>query len=155
MIGTGMVRRMLGVGLAAALAGPALVARADSTGAMGAAHKAGSAASQAATDTGNAAKSAGNAVSGAADNAGKSASGAAEHAGASADDATITTKVKSTLAREGSEARGIHVDTSAGVVTLSGTVTSEATRDTAVKAAEKTSGVTRVDDQITVKSGKK
>lgn len=68
-----------------------------------------------------------------------------------ADDTMITGKIKGGLATKGSEAAGIDVDSRDGVVTLTGTVSSESTRDAAVKAAKETKGVTIVNDEIDVR----
>jgi hyperosmotically inducible periplasmic protein len=76
---------------------------------------------------------------------------AADRAGAVATDAAITTAVKSKLLAD--PAVGglkIDVDTSGGIVTLTGTVASRAEADQAVKVARGTDGVDRVVDNLKV-----
>jgi hyperosmotically inducible protein len=66
-------------------------------------------------------------------------------------DAGITTNVKSKLAADDTvKAYQINVDTSNGVVTLTGTVENPAAKEQAVVIARQTDGVTNVVDQITV-----
>jgi hyperosmotically inducible protein len=79
------------------------------------------------------------------------ATGAAESAGTVATDAAVTTAVKSKLLAD--PAVGglkIDVDTRGGIVTLSGTVSTRAEADQAVKLARATDGVDRVVDKLTV-----
>jgi len=67
------------------------------------------------------------------------------------EDATITAKVKYRLILNKNIASyDINVDTKNGVVTLSGKVDSGEKRDLAVKLAENTSGVLKVEDSLTV-----
>ncbi len=67
-------------------------------------------------------------------------------------DAEITTALKTKFAVEsGVHSTDIHVDTDKGVVTLTGSVRSEAEKADAVRIAEKTMGVKRVVDKLTVK----
>jgi hyperosmotically inducible protein len=67
-------------------------------------------------------------------------------------DATITTKIKSKMALDDLvKARNINVDTSKGVVTLTGDVTSARERDRAVQIARETAGVTQIVDRLQVK----
>jgi len=68
-----------------------------------------------------------------------------------ATDAGITTAVKAKLLAD-SDVGGlkIDVDTQNGVVTLSGTVKTQAERTQAMKLAQETSGVSRVEDHLTV-----
>jgi hyperosmotically inducible periplasmic protein len=69
-------------------------------------------------------------------------------------DAGITGTVKTKLAADDQvKASEINVDTSAGVVTLTGSVDSEAARDRAVQLAKATSGVRDVKDMISVREG--
>ena len=69
-------------------------------------------------------------------------------------DAGITTKVKSKLAADDTvKAYQIDVDTKAKVVTLSGSVDSEAARDKAVALARETQGVMDVVSNLTVAGG--
>jgi hyperosmotically inducible periplasmic protein len=67
-------------------------------------------------------------------------------------DGALTAKIKSKMALDDNvNARNINVDTSNAVVTLKGTVGSEAERERAVRLAKETRGVTRVDDQLQIK----
>ena len=73
--------------------------------------------------------------------------------GAVASDSWITTKVKSDLAVEKNvSATAIHVDTYEGVVTLSGTVDSQAESDKAAQVAREIKGVKSVVNNLQVKS---
>ena len=75
-----------------------------------------------------------------------------EKAGAVVDDASITAKVKAALVAEpGIEGFGVDVDTSANVVTLSGTVASSELREEAQRIARKVDGVKEVKNNLTVK----
>jgi hyperosmotically inducible protein len=66
-----------------------------------------------------------------------------------ADDGSITAKIKSKMALDDSvKALDIHVDTTGGVVTLTGVVRSEAERTRAVQLARETNGVTTVRDRL-------
>jgi osmotically-inducible protein OsmY len=66
-------------------------------------------------------------------------------------DAATTAKVKTALAADPTvSATSINVDTSAGVVTLTGKVPDEQARQKALELARATSGVTRVTDQLTI-----
>jgi hyperosmotically inducible protein len=77
---------------------------------------------------------------------------AAGRARAALDDAALTTKIKSKMALDDNvEARRIDVTTSAGIVTLSGTVSSQAERDRAVRLAHETAGVKSVNDRLQVR----
>ena len=72
-------------------------------------------------------------------------------AACAASDPGITTAVKSKLAADDTvKAYQIDVDTSGGVVTLSGAVETAAAKDRAVELASETDGVTRVEDRLTV-----
>jgi osmotically-inducible protein OsmY len=65
---------------------------------------------------------------------------------------TLTAKIKSKMALDDTiDAASIDVDTVGTVVTLSGTVRSQAAREKAVQLARETAGVTSVDDRLTVK----
>ena len=65
--------------------------------------------------------------------------------------AGLTTKIKAKMALDDMiEARSIDVDTDGSIVTLSGTVRSEAERSRALQHARETEGVTRVVDQLRV-----
>jgi len=67
-------------------------------------------------------------------------------------DAGLTAKIKSKMALDDTvKARSIDVTTSSGVVTLTGTVDSEAERLKAVQLAKETQGVTSVTDRLRVR----
>jgi hyperosmotically inducible protein len=64
----------------------------------------------------------------------------------------LTAKIKSKMALDDTvKALSIDVDTKGTVVTLSGTVTSEAVRAKAVQLARETAGVTAVNDRLVVR----
>ena len=64
----------------------------------------------------------------------------------------LTTKIKSKMALDDTvRALSIDVDTKGTVVTLSGTVSSEAVRQKAVQLARETDGVTAVNDRLVVR----
>ncbi|MBN9425013.1 MAG: BON domain-containing protein [Burkholderiales bacterium] len=72
-------------------------------------------------------------------------------AGQVVSDASITAKVKASLiGDETTKARQINVDTSRGVVKLTGAVDSQAAVDRAVQIARSTEGVHSVQNQLTV-----
>lgn len=72
----------------------------------------------------------------------------------SATDATVTTAVKNKLAADPTtSAARINVDTSNGVVTLSGAVPTAAEKSEAERIARNTQGVTQVVNNITVERG--
>jgi hyperosmotically inducible protein len=76
-----------------------------------------------------------------------------EDTGAIASDSWITTKVKSDLAVEKDvSATAIHVDTYEGVVTLSGTVDTQAESQKAEQVAREIKGVKSVVNNLQVKS---
>jgi osmotically-inducible protein OsmY len=77
---------------------------------------------------------------------------AAETVGAKIDDAALVTKIKASLLSS-SEVDGldVKVDAKAGVVTLSGTATTEAERATAVRIAKNADGVKAVENHIVIK----
>ena len=86
-----------------------------------------------------------------ADEMGAGAVKAASQAGQVVADSAITTKIEAQLAAdEGLSSSDIHVDTSNGVVTLSGTVTSKALRKRAEQIASDTDGVKGVTNNIKV-----
>jgi hyperosmotically inducible periplasmic protein len=69
-------------------------------------------------------------------------------------DAGITGLVKTKLAADGKvSASEINVDTTDGVVTLTGNVDSQEAKDQALKLAKETSGVRDVKDMIAVRTG--
>ncbi|MGH8162243.1 MAG: BON domain-containing protein [Gammaproteobacteria bacterium] len=72
---------------------------------------------------------------------------------AMANDTAITSQVKARLAANtGLNSFDIHVTTVNGIVTLTGTVDSEATRETAARVVLGTGGVKGVDNKLKVKS---
>lgn len=73
----------------------------------------------------------------------------AEHA---LENGALTAKIKAKMALDDSvKALGINVDTADGVVTLTGTVHSQAERSRAVQLARETAGVTSVSDRLAVR----
>jgi hyperosmotically inducible protein len=73
---------------------------------------------------------------------------------AQATDATITGAIKTKLAADGRvRASEINVDTTNGVVTLTGNVDSQEAKEAALRLARDTSGVGGVKDMISVRSG--
>jgi len=73
----------------------------------------------------------------------------AEHA---LENGALTAKIKAKMALDDSvKALDINVDTADGVVTLTGTVHSDAERTRAVQLARETAGVTSVTDRLTVR----
>ncbi len=79
------------------------------------------------------------------------AAGCGKTVGEAIDDTTITTRVKTAMLND-PQVGGmrIDVDTYKGVVTLSGSVKSEAERQQAIALARKTSGVVDVKDALQV-----
>ncbi|HET7698565.1 MAG TPA: BON domain-containing protein [Vicinamibacterales bacterium] len=76
---------------------------------------------------------------------------AANRAGAMLNEGALTAKIKSKMALDDLvRARSIDVTTSGQVVTLTGTVASEAERTRAVQLARETAGVAQVVDRLTV-----
>ena len=76
---------------------------------------------------------------------------AANKAGAVLSDGALTAKIKSKMALDdGVKARSIEVTTTNHVVTLRGSVASEAEHARAVQLAKETAGVTEVLDRLTV-----
>ena len=76
---------------------------------------------------------------------------AANHAAEILSDGALTAKIKSKMALDDSvRARTVDVSTTDHIVTVSGTVRSEAEHDRAVQLARETNGVTRVIDHLTV-----
>jgi hyperosmotically inducible periplasmic protein len=66
-------------------------------------------------------------------------------------EAALTTKIKAKMTLDDTiQARYIDVDTNGSVVTLSGTVRSEAERARAVQLARETEGVTAVNDRLRI-----
>ena len=79
------------------------------------------------------------------------AAGAAQ-AQQAVNDGSLTAKIKSKMALDDTiRAAAIDVDTSSGVVTLSGTVRSESERARALQLARETEGVTSVSDRLVVR----
>jgi hyperosmotically inducible protein len=83
--------------------------------------------------------------------AGEVAADAANRAGELLSDGSLTAKIKTKMTLDDSvQARSIDVTTTDHVVTLKGTVRSQAEHDRAVQLARETVGVTRVIDNLTV-----
>jgi osmotically-inducible protein OsmY len=121
-----------------------------------AAKKTGEATENAAKKTGeateNAAKKTGGAAKGTTGTVAKDTENAAKDTGRFFSDAEITTAVKTKLAADsGVHSMDVHVDTDKGVVTLTGSVRSDAEKTDAVAIARKTMGVKSVVDKLTVK----
>ena len=73
---------------------------------------------------------------------------------AQATDATITGTIKTKLAADGRvRASEINVDTTNGVVTLTGNVDSQEAKERALQTARESTGVREVKDMISVRSG--
>jgi osmotically-inducible protein OsmY len=82
---------------------------------------------------------------------GETAADAANRAGELLSDGSLTAKIKTKMTLDDSvQARSIDVTTTNHVVTLKGTVRSQAERERAVQLARETAGVTRVVDNLTV-----
>lgn len=83
---------------------------------------------------------------------GEGVAAGAERAQRAVSDGTLTAKIKSKMTLDDTiEAAEIDVDTSGSVVTLSGTVDSEAERARAVQLARETAGVTSVVDELRIR----
>jgi hyperosmotically inducible protein len=79
------------------------------------------------------------------------ANDAASTVGDSVSDSALTAKIKSKMVLDDEvKARGIDVDTSGTIVTLTGVVRSADERDRAVRLARETKGVTKVIDKLRV-----
>lgn len=92
----------------------------------------------------------------AADKAGEKMGEQSEKAGVAIDDAEITTKIKAAIfAEPGLKTMQISVVTVKGVVTLSGSVDTKEHSDTANALAGAVSGVSKVKNELMIKSGKK
>jgi hyperosmotically inducible protein len=80
------------------------------------------------------------------------ANDAASTVGDTVSDSALTAKIKSKMVLDDDvKARGIDVDTSGAVVTLTGIVRSADERDRAVRLARETRGVTKVIDKLQVR----
>jgi hyperosmotically inducible periplasmic protein len=78
---------------------------------------------------------------------------AASTVGDTVSDSALTAKIKSKMVLDDEvTARGIDVDTSGAIVTLSGVVRSADERDRAVQLARETKGVTKVVDKLRVRA---
>lgn len=83
---------------------------------------------------------------------GEKTAAAADRARAVLDDAALTTKIKSKMALDDTvQARRIDVTTDHGIVTLRGTVESQAERQRAVQLARETVGVKSVTDHLQIR----
>lgn len=95
---------------------------------------------------------AGHKISGAADRVGETMSEQSNKAGIAIDDTQITAKVKAAIFSEpGLDTLQISVDTVKGVVTLNGSVDSRAHSDMAKALAGNVSGVSKVNNQLSIK----
>ncbi|MFL6279583.1 MAG: BON domain-containing protein [Vicinamibacterales bacterium] len=83
------------------------------------------------------------------------AKSAADRVGKEISDTWITTKVQAMYFLD-RDVKGMNIDvtTTRGIVTLSGTVATEATRQKAIADARSIEGVSQVIDKLTIKSGK-
>jgi hyperosmotically inducible periplasmic protein len=98
-----------------------------------------------------AARTAGNAVGDAAEKTGQAISDAADKTGQALGDAAITSKIKGAiLAESGLQSLQIHVATTSGVVTLSGSVNSQENSDKAASIAAAVDGVNDVENRLMV-----
>ena len=90
-----------------------------------------------------------------AENAKAHARSVADRVGKEVSDTWITTKVQAMYFLD-RDVKGMNIDvtTKGGIVTLTGTVASDATRQKAVADARSIEGVSQVIDKLTVKSGK-
>jgi hyperosmotically inducible protein len=81
-------------------------------------------------------------------------SGTGRRVGQNVDDTSITTAVKAKLAAEqgATTLTGVNVDTSGGIVSLSGMVESEAMKQRAATLAQQVEGVTRVVNNLQVRA---
>jgi hyperosmotically inducible protein len=105
------------------------------------------------SSTQDAARDIGKDVGEAAQTAGDAVGNAAEKTGEAIGDAAITTRIKAAIAAEaGLAVLQIGVDTTDGVVKLTGEVKSQANRDTAEAIARKVDGVREVRNDLTVKA---
>ncbi len=85
-------------------------------------------------------------------NAGQTAADATSRAGEAMADTAITSRIKADLVKERDlSSTGIHVETTKGVVMLSGFVNSKAEADKAVELARNVDGVKKVESAIKVK----
>ena len=95
---------------------------------------------------------AGEKIGDAADTVGEKMSAQSAKAGVAIEDTEITTKVKAAIfAEPGLKTLQISVDTINGVVTLTGSVNSQANRDRAKALASAVADVKRVENQLIVK----
>ena len=103
--------------------------------------------------TANALDKAGDKIAGAADAAGAKVEEGAAKAGAALDDAGITAQVKTDLIKAPEiSALQINVPTKGGVVTLSGSVPSDAVKTLAADIAKAAKGVSSVTNNLTIKA---
>jgi osmotically-inducible protein OsmY len=110
------------------------------------------AAKKAGEATESAAKKTGSAVKGTSGTVAKDTGDAAKATGRYLTDAEITTAVKTKLAADsGVHSMDVHVDTDKGVVTLTGSVRSDAEKADTLRIARDTMGVKNVVDKLTVK----
>ena len=83
---------------------------------------------------------------------GQKTAAVANQAKAALDDGALTAKIKSKMALDDSvKALNIHVDTTNGIVTVSGTARTQAEHQRALQLAKETNGVREVVDRLVVK----
>jgi hyperosmotically inducible periplasmic protein len=83
---------------------------------------------------------------------GQKTAAVANQAKAALDDGALTAKIKSKMALDDSvKALNIHVDTTNGIVTVSGTARTPAEHQRALQLAKETNGVREVVDRLVVK----
>lgn len=83
---------------------------------------------------------------------GEKVANGANRAESALEDGALTAKIKSKMALDDSvKALDINVDTNAGVVTLRGTVNSQAEKTRALQLARETSGVKSVEDKLVIR----
>jgi len=98
---------------------------------------------------------AGKKIDEASDNVGEKISAQGDKTGVALDDAAITAKVKAAIfAEPGLKTLQISVDTVKGVVTLSGSVNSQANSDSAKALAGAVAGVKEVENRLALKPNK-
>ena len=83
---------------------------------------------------------------------GQKTAAVASQAKAALDDGALTAKIKSKMALDDSvKALNIHVDTTNGIVTVTGTARTQAEHQRALQLAKETNGVREVVDRLVVK----
>jgi hyperosmotically inducible protein len=99
------------------------------------------------------AETAGRSIDQAVQSAGDAVSNATEKTGEAISDTAITSKIKAAILAEADlKVLQIHVETSNGMVALTGAVDSQADSDRAASIARRVDGVKAVDNQLTVRA---